>query len=128
MSPVSLHAVHHAGCTRTWCFEQVRSVWLPRTAVREAVGCAAAATAAAGLVGHAADHFALRTLAASLAAWIASTGGLHALRQLEDSYLDIPQDVREDRSLLPAATLSVPAAVLCAALCCAARAVGAVFA
>ena len=113
---------------RTPCFEQVRSIWLPRSPVTTILNGGAAAVAAPLWCVASAEHPAvlcschpqgryLRTSAwAALSAWAASFSALHSLRLVEDLLLALPDDVFADRAVLPAGVLSLPAGALSAAL------------
>lgn len=102
----------------TWCFEQCRSIWLPRRRVLEATNFFAAGSAAAVVSSQEQPpSFAMACLA-SVVAVLLGCGSLHALRQAEDEALSLPASVRADRFALHAVALSLPAAVLSAALCC----------
>ena len=102
----------------TWCFEQCRSIWLPRRRVLEATNLFAAGSAAAVVSSQEQPpSFAMAGLASAVAVLL-GCGSLHALRQAEDEALSLPASVRADRFALHAVALSLPAAVQSAALCC----------
>lgn len=77
----------------TWCFEQVRSIWLPRAWVSEIVNCTAALLLACWAPTLPLEHFALRTAIASLLAWVVACCSLHALLAAEEALLAVSTEV-----------------------------------
>ena len=96
----------------TWCFEQVRSVWLPRSGVAE-VSCSVAALLALLAVRGNGLPRGLELLLAPALAWLLAACSLHVVRQIEDAMLELRDEISAERSLLPAFAVCTPAAVLC---------------
>ena len=96
----------------TWCFECVRSIWVPRTNVWVAVNTACGVLA-----------YGLSVVCGSAILWVggasaAAYGALVGLRTLEERVLHLSDDVVQDRSAVQLGPMCIPASAFAAMLCC----------
>ena len=110
------------------CFQQMRSIWLPRNGTWIVCNLFAGLLLAGIATSTSAERVPAmpRVLAAIPAAWALGGGALWAARRAEEWWYQLDDDDRADRSAVGLAPFGLPAAIVCAAALAAYAACGAV--